>query len=124
MAILIDTHALAWLATGDPRLSQVAEKAVVDGRAQILVSAVTAYEFADLNRRGRFGADLPLELLLNRLNAEVVDYPAACWSLAAALPPVHRDPVDRMLVAHAVHLDAWLISADADIHRYPVRWLW
>lgn len=124
MAMLIDTHALAWIASDDPRLSHGARDAVTDGRARMLVSAVTAYEFADMNQRGRFGADLPLDQLLRRLDAEVLDFPAACWRLAVSLPPIHRDPVDRMLVAHAIHVDAALISADAHIHRYPVRWLW
>lgn len=83
MALLIDTHALAWLATDHPKLSRLALEAVTDGRSDNLVSAVTAYEFADLNRRGRFGADLPLEPLLARLFATVLDFPARCCVMAA-----------------------------------------
>ncbi len=124
MAILIDTHALAWFATGNPKMSPAALDAMTEGRAQVAVSAVTAYEFADLDRRGRFGGNLSLESILKELEADVLDYPAGCWSLATSLPAIHRDPVDRMLVAHAIHLDATLISSDVDIHAYPVRWLW
>lgn len=124
MAMLIDTQALAWLATGDPRLSRTAAEALLDESSQLLVSAVTAYEFADLNRRGRFDADLPLQSLLTRLDATIVDYPGSCWSLAASLPLLHRDPVDRMVIAHAIHSDLTLVTADTIMRRYPVQTLW
>ena len=39
--------------------------------------------------------------------------------LAPTLPPIHRDPVDRMLVAHAIALEMPLVTADANIARYP-----
>lgn len=121
---MIDTHALVWTATAPSRLSEAARRALSDGAETLLVSAVTAYEYADLNRRGRFGVDLPLQAILDQFDARVVDFPAACWSIAAALPQLHFDPVDRMLVAHAIHDDHTLITADATIRRYPVRTLW
>lgn len=90
----------------------------------LLISAVTAYEFADLNSRRRFGADLPLEPLIKRLVGEVLDFPAQCWTLAVSLPPIHRDPIDRMLIAHAITADLTLVTADATMRAYPVRSLW
>lgn len=124
MAILLDTQVLAWIGVNDPRLGRAAFSAILDGAEQVVVSAVTAYEFADLNRRGRFGADLALDMMLARLGAEIADYPAECWRIAAALPLLHRDPVDRMLVAHAIHADLILITADETMRSYPVRTLW
>ena len=123
-AILIDTHVLAWVGLDDPRLSRRAILAISDGAQRLLVSAVRAYESVDLNRRGRFGADLPLSDLLNALAAEVIGYPAECWSVAATLPPLHRDPVDRMLIAHAMYADLTLVTADETMRAYPVRTLW
>jgi len=58
------------------------------------------------------------------LALETVDLPADIWRLAVTLPDLHRDPVDRMLIAHALHLDATLVTADVTMHRYPVRCLW
>ena len=124
MSILIDTQALVWIAVGSERLSDGARDAIVDGTARLCVSAVTAYEFVDLNGRGRFGTDLPLRALLDRLDAEVLNFPAEAWVVAGHLPDLHRDPVDRMLVAHAISADMTLMTADATIRRYPVRSLW
>lgn len=124
MAALIDTQALVWIATRSPKLSRAAERALLDGAIELFVSAVTAFEFADLNSRGRFGADLPLDPLLDALGATLLDYPVACWRLIPMLPPLHRDPVDRMLITHAIHADLTLITAEATMHDYPVRTLW
>lgn len=89
-----------------------------------MVSAVTAYEYADLRHRGRIPASAHLSDLQERLMFKLLDYPAELWTLAATLPPLHRDPVDRMLVAHAMALEVPLVTADAMIRRYPIKTLW
>lgn len=124
MAILLDTHALVWVGIGDPRLSEMARNAILDPDQQVLISAVTAYEFVDLNRRGRFGADLPFAEIATQLGAVIVDYPAACSVIAGLLPPLHLDPVDRMLIAFAIHSDLPIVTADATVRQYPVRVIW
>jgi PIN domain nuclease of toxin-antitoxin system len=42
------------------------------------------------------------------------------WEITAGLPLIHRDPVDRMLVAHALVDGMTILTADANIRRYPV----
>ena len=124
MAVLIDTNALVFVATGSERLSPAARTVLTDPARRLLVSAVTAFEFADLNRRGRFSADLPLQPILDMLEADEAPYPPKCWTLAAQLPDHHRDPVDRMLVAHAIFEDHDLLTSDDIIRSYPVRTIW
>jgi PIN domain nuclease of toxin-antitoxin system len=91
---------------------------------RLYVSAVTAWEYADLQHRGRFPPEADLTQTLELLNATVLDYPAGAWRLAFGLPDLHRDPVDRMLIAHAIHADFTLVSADETIRSYPGRSLW
>lgn len=122
LALLIDTQAIVWLATAPERLSQPARRALED--ESIYVSVVTAFEYSDLNVRRRFGVDMPLDPILRLLDAEVLAYPAAAWTLAASLPKIHLDPVDRMLVAHAIYADLSLVTADTTIRDYPVRAIW
>ncbi len=124
MALLVDTQTLLWIAGGDRRMSAVARQHLTSGREVILVSAVTAFEYTDLNDRGRFGADLSLQPILDTLEANVIDFPASAWTLLASLPAWHRDPVDRMLIAHAIVSDATLVTADKTMRAYPVRSLW
>jgi PIN domain nuclease of toxin-antitoxin system len=122
--LLIDTQALVWVASMPRRLTQSVRAAIDDGDSRWFVSAVTAYEYSDLNARGRFELDLPLQPILLSLSATVLDYPAQAWLIAECLPPLHRDPVDRMLVAHAIHAGLTLVTADATIRAYPVASLW
>ena len=124
MTYLIDTQALAWIGTGSGRLSRRAVATLLDADNELFVSAVTAFEFVDLNMRGRFDADLPFHAIVDRLGASLLDYPAEAYRILPLLPLIHRDPVDRMLIAHAVHADLTLITADTDMREYPVRSLW
>lgn len=124
MAVLNDTQALAWVATGSGRLSHAAAGVLLDPDQDLLVGAVTAYEFADLNRRGRFDADLPLDPILRQLHATLLDYPVDAYRIVPLLPLLHRDPVDRMLIAHAIRADMAFMTADAAARDYPVRSIW
>lgn len=119
MTVLLDTHVIVWLAAGYERLSKRAIEAALNPDTALAISAVTAWEYADLEQRGRFAGSGPLAPILEQLDIEVLDFPAALWPLTAALPPIHRDPVDRMLVAHALALEMPLVTADANIARYP-----
>ncbi len=62
--------------------------------------------------------------LLQKLRASLIDFPSEAYRLVALLPPIHRDPVDRMLIAHAIHADLTLVTADEAMRAYPVRSLW
>lgn len=124
MPLMIDTHALVWIGEASPRISSVVQQALFAPDAELIVSAVTAYEYADLLHRGRLPDAAGLEALRDRLMFRIADFPGTLWPLAAALPPIHRDPVDRMLIAHAIALGATLVSADEIIRAYPVETLW
>jgi PIN domain nuclease of toxin-antitoxin system len=124
LALLLDTQILVWASSGDPRLPASARSAMARPDEALLVSAVVAWEFADLEQRGRFPVGVNLPDLIESFQMEIVDFPAGVSALAASLPDVHRDPVDRMLVAHAILGGHTLVTADANIRRYPVKTLW
>ena len=115
---------MVWFGIGSRRLSRPAREAIEAPESRLYVSAVTAWEYADLETRGRFADSAPLARLRELLDFEILDFVSDLWALASALPAIHRDPVDRMLVAHAMALDMKLITADRNIRRYPVKTLW
>ena len=124
MDLLLDTHVLVWFATGDARLGQEFLSLLPQPGTRLFVSAVTAHEYVDLLTRGRFGDGVGLDQLRDLMGFHLLDFPAACWAAVQTLPDIHRDPVDRMLVAHAITLDLPLATADATLARYPVRIVW
>jgi PIN domain nuclease of toxin-antitoxin system len=124
MNLLLDTHALAWLGAGSPKLSRVARDAIEALEANLFVSGIVAFEYADLLYRKRLPGAAPLTRLVRDFELVLLDYPAKASEIAANLPDIHRDPVDRMLIAHGLHLDCPLVTMDSDIHRYQVRIVW
>jgi PIN domain nuclease of toxin-antitoxin system len=124
LALLLDTQILVWVGNGDTRLPVHIRETLLDVDSELLVSAVTAWEFVDLEDRGRFPPTVSFPAIIDRLDARLIDYPADAWKLVERLPKIHLDPVDRMLIAHAIHEDHTLITADEKIRRYPVETLW
>ncbi len=124
MALIVDTHALVWIGAGNKNLSAVARAALTSPEERILVSAITAFEYVDLQQRDRIPEAASIEQLRAKLHFEVIELPATVWEVCARLPDIHRDPIDRMLIAHAIIGDFILITADVDMRRYPVRSLW
>jgi PIN domain nuclease of toxin-antitoxin system len=122
--LLLDTHVLIWVPTGDPRLSAAARDALQDPAAELFASAVTAFELADLQGRGRIAMTEPLAPVAERLGLSVIDLPADAWTVAAGLPAIHRDPVDRMMIAHGILGDFTLVTADRTVRLYPAKSLW
>ena len=112
MRLLLDTHALLWALADPDRLNDTARDALRDGRNVVLVSAVSAWELAIKQAAGKLRA--PDDLL------EVVDATGFDWLpisaqhalLAGALPPLHRDPFDRMLVAQARQESLIIVTRD------------
>ena len=104
--ILVDTHALIWLRTGDARLGAGARRALDDALRgeELAVSAMTFWEVAMLKSKNRldFPEDVGLwrrELLRQGLAEIPVDGEIAIR--ANALPGLHADPADRIIVATA-----------------------
>ncbi|HYN45409.1 MAG TPA: type II toxin-antitoxin system VapC family toxin [Allosphingosinicella sp.] len=124
MRLLLDTHVLIWAPTGDPRLSAAAREAITNPGAELFVSAVTAFELAGLQERGRVAMNEDMEAVAAVLGLSVLDFPGEAWRIAADLPDIHRDPVDRMMIAHAMVGAFTLVSADRNVRRYPVKSLW
>lgn len=56
------------------------------------------------------------------MNQMVKNYISSLAELEG-LPPLHRDPFDRILVAQARAEKMWLLSADAQVHKYDVSFL-
>ena len=129
MALLLDTHALLWwLDESSGRLSDDAREAIASSQEQVMVSSVTAFEIATKHAIGKMdGVDRLIDAFEYRLAREgFVSLPLVIpHALAAgALPLIHRDPFDRLLIAQAQLEDAVLVSNEKLFDSYGVRRLW
>lgn len=127
MKVLLDTHAVFWWFGDAARLSKRAESILTDTKNVILVSAATAWELAIKANLGKIDA---LELLtdLKRYLAEEGFVEVAISiehaTRAGLLPPHHRDPFDRLLVAQAQELVVPILSGDRGLDRYDIKRIW
>jgi len=119
MNLLLDSHAVIWFLAGDRRLSAEARHAI-ESADRVYVSAATIWELAIKAANGRFKA--PSDFAARLLDLGMLQL-ALEWehaSVAGDLPPHHRDPFDRALVAQAIVEHLTIVTADLAIPRYGV----
>ncbi|MBB5208472.1 PIN domain-containing protein [Chiayiivirga flava] len=128
MKLLLDTHALLWWFTDDPRLSAPARRAIGDGDNVVLVSAASAWEIAIKHRLGKLGEARAVIPRYDELCAADgfthLPITRAHAFMAGSISAMHRDPFDRMLAAQAHIEDAHLVSCDAAIAALGIDPLW
>ncbi len=124
MILLLDAHALVWWLADTPRLSPVARGAIADAANDVVVSAATVWELAIKRSAGKITlADDPA-VAIEAAGFSGVSVTMADAEVAAALPPHHRDPFDRMLVAQAQTEGLTLVTHDRLLEPYDVEILW
>lgn len=125
MRLLLDTHALLWALEAPQRLPPGVRAAIEDTDNDVFASAASAWEIAIKQSLGRL--PVPRADLLEALSrASLTELPVTLRHAQAtrSLPPIHRDPFDRMLVAQAQTEGLSLVSRDPWVRRYPVTVLW
>ena len=124
MRLLLDTHVLLWAAAGSDRLSNESRELLEDARHEVRYSAASLWEIAIKSalRRKDFHVDLPL-LLATLPAMGLVELPVsgAHAVAVATLPPLHRDPFDRLLIAQSLVEGLTLVTHDRMIRRYQVE---
>ena len=120
MRLLLDTHALLWALADPDRLSDEARDALRDGRNDVLVSAASVWEIAIKQAAGKLRAPDDLLDVTAATGFGWLSISARHASLAGALPPHHRDPFDRMLVAQARVESLTILTRDQRFALYGV----
>lgn len=124
MKVLLDTHTLLWALAGDDRLSETAHDLIIDEANDVLVSVVSAWEVAVKASLGKLQAPGNLTEVISQagFTERLVGFPDC--SRLSSLPPIHRDPFDRMLVCQALEDGIPLITRDRQLAEYPIQTLW
>ena len=122
MKVLLDTHLLLWAAGQPERLSPAARRLVNSAETDLLFSTASLWEIAIKRSLGRTDFQVDARLLRRGLlDNGYGELPIKSEHVVATgdLPPIHKDPFDRVLVAQATIEGALLLTADPLVAQYP-----
>jgi PIN domain nuclease of toxin-antitoxin system len=129
LRILLDTHVfLWWVSERGARVSERAREILSDGATEAAMSIASVWELAIKAGSGRI--DLPDAIeryvpdRLRHHGFELMSIDLAHALRAGALPRIHGDPFDRMLIAQAQVEGLPIMTADPAISRYDVETIW
>lgn len=120
MRILLDTHIALWAVVDSPLLPAAAARRIL-AADEVLVSAASVWEIAIKHALGR--GDMPVSSAqalraFQDAGYRLLDIRPEHAVRVEALPPIHRDPFDRLLVAQAQTEPLRLITADTVLGAY------
>ena len=126
MKLLLDTHLLLWALQDSPLLSAEARALIEEEENILLFSAISMAEVAVKNALRRPDFEIDPHIVRRTLTDDgYLELPltGAHAVAVAGLPPIHKDPFDRLLVAQAMVEGITLITEDAVVGQYagPVR---
>ena len=124
MKILLDTHIFLWFISGDSRLSADVRDVIRDLENEIYLSVVSVWESIVKYQLGKLPFPespetyLPKQRDLHQIVSLGLDESSVAQ--LAQLPPLHRDPFDRMLICQALQNDLTIVTVDAAVRGYSV----
>jgi len=128
MRLLLDTCTLLWLTQGADELSDRAREHLISPSSELVLSSASVWELAVKSALGRLTFDRPFDEWITDVREAYGLLPLPVDDVAAAhllrLPPLHRDPFDRILVAQALVHGLVILTPDRAIRDYPARTIW
>jgi PIN domain nuclease of toxin-antitoxin system len=128
MTVLLDTCTFIWLCSDTEKLSGPAAKTLDDLANDRALSLASVWEISLKYQSGKLPPpEPPSAWVEEQLKVQCIDVlPLQRNTIyqAAALPPVHKDPFDRLIAADTLQRDLRLISPDGPFREYGCRMAW
>ena len=128
MRLLLDTCSFLWWCTGSASVPRRVRDQVADPENEVWLSVVSCWEIALKHALGKLVLPEPPELFIpearRKLGLDTLPLEEGSPLHLNRLPPIHRDPFDRMLVCQAIEHGLALVTPDPEIRQYPVRTVW
>jgi len=127
MKYLLDTHTVIWHLDDSPRLPPKTKEIIGSNENRLYISSVSLWEIALKLSLDKLELRFTLEEFLDKVkNSDVAilqiedDY----LKRLVALPFIHKDPFDRLLISTALVEGLTIITMDENIRKYDVPWVW
>jgi PIN domain nuclease of toxin-antitoxin system len=127
MRLLLDTHVFLWYITADPKLPESFRAATQDASNDVFLSSISVWEAVIKHGLGKLSfPTLQATYLTQQRTAHgIAALPVDEGAMVhlAELPPIHRDPFDRLLIAQAMQHELTLMTVDQLFSAYLVQLL-
>lgn len=124
MRLLLDKHIFLWFLTGDKKLAVSFRDAIRDPHNEVFLSVVSLWEVIIKHQLGNMPLPGPPEVYVpiqrQRHQIRSLSVDEGSVSQVAKLPPLHRDPFDRLLIGQAIEHGFTLVTVDTAIRAYPM----
>jgi len=127
MNYLLDTHTVLWYMGDAPNLPTITKEIINDNRNGIFVSSISLWETAIKFNLDKMKSNLTLDGFLDKIERSdfnVLQVKNEHLRRLLAVPFIHKDPFDRLLVSTALVENLTIITTDSNIQRYDVPWIW
>jgi len=128
MKLLVDTHTALWWVDEYAKLSPKARELLLDEECVLYISIASIWEIAiksSLGKLPRFNGGIRKFLTkTEEMPVNLIPITPRHVEIVETLPFIHRDPFDRLLVATAKADGMTILTADENIHKYDVPWVW
>ena len=118
--VLLDTHVVLWWLSDDPRLGLEARRLIASPDNHVFVSAASVWEMAIKSSIGKLSIPDNVERAVLDCGFVPLEITMEHAAVAGQLPPLHKDPFDRMLVAQAQTEGLELITLDRRLGGYGI----
>ena len=124
MRLLLDTHIFLWYVSGDPKLPTAFRAAIQSASNETSLSVASVWEAVIKQQIGKLPLPAPAVDYLVRQRSSHGIAPLSVDEESirafAILPPLHRDPFDRLIIAQAFQHGLTVVTVDAEFHPYGV----
>jgi PIN domain nuclease of toxin-antitoxin system len=124
MRLLLDTHVFLWYITADPKLPGTFQAVIRDPANEVFLSVASVWEAVIKHQVGKLplpaspGNYLPAQRTAHGIASLPID--EGVMPHLAGLPPLHRDPFDRLLVAQALQHGLTMATVDPAVSAYAI----
>jgi len=128
MNLLLDTHTALWLINEHEKLSFEVKNMLLNDKNTLYISIVSAWEIAIKTSRGKLtefsGGVKSFLTKINEMPISIVPIMPHYLETVETLPFIHGDPFDRLIVATAKTEGMIILTADENIYKYDVCFMW
>jgi PIN domain nuclease of toxin-antitoxin system len=124
MRFLLDTHLLLWWRDASPLLSARASAEIAAGENEILVSVASLWEITIKQNLGKLAFVEDFEAVFSEERFGLLAISFEHLRRLDTLPPLHRDPFDRLLIAQALAEGMPIVTGDRAFAAYGATLIW